>query len=136
MRFRIRFFKKRVKRRTNASSQKLYLLHKEAARKKVEEKVAIWNSLYGFSVGRIAIRNSRSRWGSCSLKGNLNFNYRLIFIREELFDYVVVHELAHLGEFNHGSGFWALVEHAIPDWKARRKELQTIRHVPVPSTIA
>ncbi len=132
MRFRIRFFKKKAKRKTPGASQKLYDLHKEAARKKVHEKVTSWNSLYQFSFGRIAIRNSRSRWGSCSLKGNLNFNYKLIFIPEDLFDYVVVHELAHLGEFNHGSAFWKLVEHAIPDWKERRKRLRLIRAVPVP----
>jgi predicted metal-dependent hydrolase len=66
----------------------------------------------------------KSRWGSCSRKKNLNFNYKLIQLPLELADYIVVHELCHLQEFNHGQGFWNLVGETIPDYKARRDELR------------
>ena len=84
----------------------------------------MWNAHYGFSFGRVAIRDQRSRWGSCSKKGNLNFNYRLLFLPLPLVDLVIVHELCHLKEFNHSSAFWALVEQTIPDLALRRNALR------------
>lgn len=101
-----------------------YKEHKEAARLFVQQKVAQWNALYNFRIGAISIRNQSTRWGSCSRVGNLNFNYKIIFLPEALADYLVVHELAHLQQMNHGPRFWALVEKAIPDYLAKRKELQ------------
>ena len=79
---------------------------------------------HGISIGRIAIRNQKSRWGSCSKKGNLNFNYKLALMPPEIRDYVIVHEICHIKEFNHGRGFWDLVAEAVPDWKKLRKELR------------
>ena len=70
--------------------------------------------------GRITIRDQKSRWGSCSGKGNLNFNWRLILAPEEVLDYVVVHELAHRLEMNHSVRFWGHVERVLPDYKDRR----------------
>ena len=72
------------------------------------------------------MRNQRSRWGSCSRSGNLNFNYRIASLRPELQDYIVVHELCHLKEFNHKEGFWALVALTVPDWQTLRAELRAI----------
>ncbi len=101
-----------------------YLEHKEAARRLITERLRVWNAHYGFSFGRVAIRDQRSRWGSCSKKGNLNFNYRLLFLPLPLVDLVIVHELCHLKEFNHSSAFWALVEQTIPDLALRRNALR------------
>ena len=70
------------------------------------------------------MRNQKTRWGSCSSNGNLNFNNRLLFVRKELVDYVVVHELAHRKEMNHSNAFWNVVEKYMPDYKERRKKLR------------
>ena len=70
------------------------------------------------------MRNQKTRWGSCSSQGNLNFNNRLLLVPEELVDYVVVHELAHRKEMNHPNAFWNVVEKYMPDYKERRKKLR------------
>ncbi len=88
------------------------------------ERLEHFNKIYGFTYGRISIRDQRSRWGSCSAKGNINFNYKLILLPDELRDYVVVHELCHLGELNHSRRFWALVERAVPEYKKLQKRLR------------
>ncbi len=104
--------------------KKHYREHKEAARKLLSERVRHFNQFYGFSYKSISIKNQASRWGSCSLSGNLNFNYRLLFVEEALRDYVVVHELCHLKEHNHGKGFWNLVARVVPDYTLHRKALK------------
>ena len=101
-----------------------YLKYKETARALVNERLAVLNSAYGFKYGRIAIRNTKSRWASCSKKGNLNFNYRVVYLRQDLLDYLLVHELCHLQEFNHSKKFWELVARTIPDYKTLRKQLK------------
>jgi predicted metal-dependent hydrolase len=101
-----------------------YLAHKELARAKVAERLAHYNAHYGHSLRRVFIKNSKSRWGSCSSAGNLNFNYKLLFLPPALVDYVVVHELCHLRHFNHGPEFWALVAEVLPNHKALRKALR------------
>ena len=108
-------------------SKKLYLANKEAARALVIERVAHFNLHYKLPVGKIAIRNQKSRCCSCSRKGNLNFNYKLVFLPPDQRDYVIVHEICHIKEFNHGRGFWALVAETIPDYKALRHKLRHVR---------
>lgn len=81
------------------------------------------NKQYKFSVGKISIRNQKSRWGSCSSKGDLAFNYRIALLPEDLAEYLVTHELCHLCELNHSQNFWKLVEKTIPDWKIKRAKL-------------
>lgn len=106
---------------------KKYLEYKELARKIAVSRVDFFNKHYGFKVGKIAIRNQRSRWGSCSTKGNLNFNYKIALIPAHLQDYLVVHELCHLGQFNHSQKFWDLVAETVPEWKKAREELKKMR---------
>jgi predicted metal-dependent hydrolase len=99
---------------------------KHQARVLVKEKITQINKFYNFSFNRICIKNHKSRWGSCSKKGNLNFNYKIIHLPVELAEYIVVHELCHLKELNHSSRFWALVARAVPDYKARRRKLKAV----------
>ena len=110
------------------SGRRAYLKRKEEARSFITERVQHWNREYGFTYNRIAIKNTKRLWGSCSRKGNLNFSYALLFLPRELADYVVVHELCHLMEHNHGPRFWALVGKVLPDFVARRRELR--RYLP------
>lgn len=90
----------------------------------IPERVSFYASLMDVSYGRITIRNQKSRWGSCSSKGNLNFNCLLMLAPLEIIDYVVVHELCHRREMNHSPLFWREVEKVLPDYKKRRKWLK------------
>lgn len=78
----------------------------------------------GVSFGRITIRSQKSRWGSCSAKGNLNFNCLLMLAPPEVRDYVVVHELCHRKQLNHSPAFWSLVEEILPDYRVRKQWLK------------
>lgn len=101
-----------------------YLHFKEEARLLVEKKITKFNALYNFTYKEIRIKNQKTLWGSCSRQGNLNFNYKLALISEQCADYIVVHELCHLREFNHSYRFWNLVAQTIPHHKKIRKELK------------
>ncbi len=103
---------------------KHYLRHKEQARALIGARLAHFNAHYNHPVRRVFIKNSKSRWGSCSSRGNLNFNYKLLFLPPEVVDYVVVHELCHLRHFNHGPEFWLLVAQALPNYKELRRLLR------------
>ena len=94
------------------------------AKQIIPERAAYFASLVGVDYGRIAIRSQKTRWGSCSAKGNLNFNCLLMLIPAEVLDYVVVHELCHRKELNHSPAFWAEVERVLPDYKISRKWLK------------
>ncbi|WP_460644983.1 M48 family metallopeptidase [Lacrimispora brassicae] len=100
------------------------LWYKQEARRYLAEKTARWSAVMKVDYGRIAIRNQATRWGSCSARGNLNFNWRLVLLPEELADYVVVHELAHRIHMNHSHRFWEVVERELPDYRLRRRELK------------
>jgi len=105
-----------------------YKKEKEKAKKIITERVNHFGKLYGFEFDRISIRSQRTRWGSCSKNGNLNFNYKLIYLSEEIMDYVIVHELCHLDQFNHSKRFWFLVSEIIPDYKELRRELKKLNY--------
>lgn len=92
---------------------------KARAKKIIQERLRHFNQEYSFVFERVAVKDLRSRWGSCSSKKNLNFHYKLLFLPVELLDYVVVHELCHLVEMNHSYKFWQLVGKTIPDYKKR-----------------
>ncbi len=101
-----------------------YVRRKEDARRLIRPRVDYFNTFYGFTVGRICIPSQKTRWGSCSKKGNLNFNYRVVHLSPELVDYIVVHELCHLAQLNHSKNFWHLVGRTIPDHQTLRKRLK------------
>ena len=95
-----------------------------AAKEDLPRRVAQWAPLVGVSVGRVTVRCQRTRWGSCSAKGNLNFNCLLMLCPESVRDYVVVHELCHRREMNHSPRFWAEVERVLPDYRSHRRWLK------------
>lgn len=96
----------------------------EKALEVIPKRVAHYAKQMGVTYGRITIRNQKTRWGSCSSKGNLNFNCMLMLLPPEIQDYVVVHELCHRKEMNHSPRFWAEVEKVLPDYQTRRKWLK------------
>jgi predicted metal-dependent hydrolase len=100
---------------------------KKQARYLVENKLKLFNLHYQLTYKKITIRNQKTRWGSCSSNGSLNFNYKIIYLSEKLIDYIIVHELCHLEEMNHSPNFWNLVSEEIPDYKECRQELKKIR---------
>lgn len=101
-----------------------YLNNKEAVRILVQSRLEYFNQFYGLSWERIAIRDQKSRWGSCSKRGNLNFNYKLLWLPAELQDYIIVHELCHLRELNHSKRFWTLVAKTLPEYSLLRRKLR------------
>ena len=96
----------------------------DAALQDIPQRVRKYAAIIGVTVGRITIRNQKTRWGSCSSKGNLNFNCLLMLCPEEIRDYVVVHELCHRKELNHSTRFWNEVARVMPDYAQRRKWLK------------
>ena len=116
----------RVRRKRRSSVTQHYVANKEAARALVLARLEYWNQFYGYSYNRVAIRNQKTCWGSCTAKKNLNFSYKLMFLPPHLMDYIIVHELCHLAELNHGKKFWSLVLQTIPEYKKYIKELRTI----------
>lgn len=94
------------------------------ARTLIAERLAHFNRVYGYTIGKISIRNQKTRWGSCSREGNLNFNYRIIYLPDTHRDYIIVHELCHIAQHNHSKAFWDLVMRTVPDAKQIRKDLR------------
>lgn len=80
--------------------------------------------LVGVSWGKVTVRHQRSRWGSCTLKGDLSLNCLLLLCPPEVRDYVVLHELCHRRQMNHSRAFWAEVERVMPDWQEKRRWLR------------
>ncbi|MCM1145647.1 MAG: M48 family metallopeptidase [Blautia sp.] len=98
--------------------------YKEAARSYIPQRVAYYHAKTGGSYQRITIRDQKTRWGSCSSKGTLSFNWRLMLAPPSILDYVVVHELCHLTHMNHSAAFWQAVEAIYPDYRIARKWLK------------
>lgn len=94
------------------------------ALERIPKKVEYYALKMNITYGRITIRNQRTRWGSCSSKGNLNFNCLLMLAPPEVLNYVVVHELCHRREMNHSSRFWTEVEKILPDYKEQKRWLK------------
>lgn len=118
--FSLGFFCRTIPRR----NQKDYVKNKERVLILINARIGEFNKIYGYNFNKINIRNQKTRWGSCSVKKNLNFNYRIIYLPTKIIDYVIIHELCHLKEFNHSRRFWDLVKRGIPDYRDIRKELK------------
>ncbi len=96
----------------------------QRAKEYIPGRVRYFADIMGVSYGRITIRKQKSLWGSCSAKGNLNFNCLLMMTPEDVIDYVVVHELCHRKQMNHSKVFWNEVGKVLPDYNERRKKLK------------
>ncbi|MCG2694785.1 M48 family metallopeptidase [Candidatus Parcubacteria bacterium] len=103
-----------------------YYKNKEKAFLLISERAEYFNKIYDFKYNKIFVKNQKTRWGSCSRRCNLNFNYKILFLPDDLRDYIIVHELCHLKEFNHSRKFWDLVAQIFPNFREIRKKLKTI----------
>lgn len=115
---------KRQEKREMPEAEKKY--YRNLAREVLGARTGYYARKMGVTYGRISIREQKTRWGSCSSAGNLNFNWKLVLMPPELLDYVVVHELAHRKEMNHLPRFWAIVEKELPDYCNRREKLKIL----------
>ena len=103
-----------------------YLQHKKQSLDLVKRKIQVFNNYYNFKVKKITIRNQKSLWGSCSRNGNLSFSYKILFLADELQNYLIVHELVHLSNFDHSAQFWKQVSQTIPNYLILRSNLRKI----------
>ncbi len=113
----------RLPREEKLSAAALENLRKQAQQDLSRRAALFWEKM-GISYGRITVRSQRTRWGSCTGRGNLSFNCLLMLAPEGVRDYVVVHELCHRRQMNHSKAFWAEVEGALPDYGCSRKWLR------------
>jgi len=97
---------------------------KEQLREELEFKVRLFSSVFGVKYRKIYIRFQKTKWASCSEKGNLSFNLMLMALPEELRDYVIVHEVAHLKSQRHSRAFWELVREYYPDYERAHRDLR------------
>lgn len=104
--------------------RKDYFKYKNQALELATTRVNFFNNIYKANFNKINIRNQKTRWGSCSTRGNLNFNYKILFLSEKARDYIIVHEMCHLKQFNHSKNFWDLVKIGMPDYVEVKKELK------------
>lgn len=121
-----KIIKRRLRVKTVRPKNSTYNTHKEIARSLILERLHFFNQDGQYTYNRVAIRDQRRCWGSCSSKGNLNFSYKLLFLPPCLRDYIIVHELCHLKVLNHSASFWSTVELQMPDYIIR---MTTLRHL-------
>lgn len=114
--------------KTESARKHFIKWYQNEARAILAERVGEYCSLAGLDFTTIKLSNARTRWGSCSSKGSLNFNWRIIMAPMEVVDYLVTHEVAHLKHHNHSESFWGLVEELYPGYKANRKWLKENGH--------
>jgi predicted metal-dependent hydrolase len=111
----------KTRQNTPGGSNADYLAFKETAYAIATAKLS---EIDGGARHKIAIKNAKTLWGSCTRQGTLNFNYKIALLPKEVANYIVVHEFCHLKEFNHSDRFWRLVEGFVPNYKALRKLLK------------
>jgi len=121
----IDFFEKLSKRQKLTLGSDGYTVYKAKAQEMVTQRLTeLNNQHYGFKFNQVAIKNQKTRWGSCSKKRNLNFNYKILFLSPKIRDYIIIHELCHLKEFSHSNKYWRLVAKAIPDYNLIVEDLK------------
>lgn len=126
----VKIVRRRIRRKSRPGkiARRVGLLkHKEEARKLALSRLEHFNQFYNFEYKTVRIKAQTTRWGSCSSKGNLNFNYKIALLPAYLSDYIIVHELCHLGEFNHSQNFWDLVGKTVPNYWELRAELKNFK---------
>lgn len=101
-----------------------FVKYKDTAYHLALARLEHFSAIYQIPFNKVTIRNQKTRWGSCSKRGNLNFNYKIALLAPRLADYIIVHELCHLKEFNHSKKFWALVAQTILEYRQLRRELK------------
>lgn len=114
----------KLQRNKSDFEKRLEAPYRDAAKEYIKKRVSYYADILDVTYGNISIRDQKTRWGSCSSSGNLNFNWRLILAPPKVLDYVVVHELCHRIEMNHSKKFWNLVKQVIPDYKEHRRWLK------------
>lgn len=105
-------------------SEAFQSINKNEAKRRILARLAELARQYGFTYNKVSIRNQRSRWGSCSTKGNINLNIKLVALPPELCDYVILHELTHTRVHNHSSKFWQELDRYVGHSKAKAKALR------------
>jgi len=123
---RLAWFRSRPAAASLPGGRRNYLKHKQAARELIQDRLDHFNQFYGLDINRISIKMQKTRWGSCSIRRNLNYNFKILFLTPAQADYIIVHELCHLQEFNHSKRFWSLVGKTIPEYRQRIKEIRQI----------
>lgn len=103
-----------------------FLKHKIKARDLVKDKLDKWSKKLELEYAGFKVKQLKSRWGSCSSKKELSFNYKILFLPEIMQDYIVIHELCHLKEMNHSKKFWSLVEELIPNYLSIKEKIKRI----------
>jgi predicted metal-dependent hydrolase len=104
------------------------MIYRILAKRDLTKRVIHFAERMNVAPTAVKINGATTRWGSCSAKRSLNFSWRLIMADDDVVDYVVVHELAHITEMNHSARFWAIVEGVFPDYRARRARLKELQH--------
>lgn len=124
----LELFSQVPRRNTSEENNGDYETHKQEALALVTSRVAYFSGVYSVACNAIRIKKQKTCWGSCSKKRNLNFNYKILFLPPRVRDYVIIHELCHLKEFNHSRAFWNLVKQAAPDYAEVRKKLYNAQY--------
>lgn len=113
-----------IEKRRGEIQRKLEQWYIRRAKELITERLELFSDKIGVKVNTVRFKNQKTRWGSCSQKGNLNFNWKLVMAPTFIVDYVVVHELCHFKQMNHSPEFWRLVGSQISDYKEMRKWLK------------
>jgi predicted metal-dependent hydrolase len=98
--------------------------YRQQAERLIKQKADELCPRLGVTYVRLTVRGAKTRWGSCSQKGNINFNWKLMMAPEPVIDYVIIHELTHLKEMNHSKNFWKLVAEYCPQWRKQKRWLK------------
>ncbi|MDH5766171.1 MAG: M48 family metallopeptidase, partial [Gammaproteobacteria bacterium] len=110
--------------RENFVRKKLIQWYRTNAELQLKDKVEHYAKIIGVKPRSVTVKVYKARWGSCSIEGEIAFNWKLIVAPHRIVDYVVVHELCHMHQHNHSSRFWACVEQVLPDYRERRQWLK------------